>query len=825
MSIELYPSIAKIKRNGVYENLPGFVPETGSVATQQMIATAESSATAQYVHNKSEYFRLNDTLYQAIAKINVGDTIVVGTNCEVAVIGNDLSKIASSIANYELGIATSSHNTGDYFMVNETMYVAKADIQVGDTISTSTNCRLAVVGDELSGLKTALTGIIGDIEFTAIPFTDAGSGYVNYQTGAIASEQTTHYTDYVDLANYKAIKYKRMGSTSTGTISAGIAFYDQNKNYISGIPTAKNQASAGYLATQLETPIPDSAKFARFTLYADSATYGSFELYGISNFKAENDEIINAVTSVAESRPSTNLFDGVIDKNAYLRNTDDYVAISTANSYTINYIPVEEGDVIVLGYRDGIAENIFRVSAYNSNKELLPNSGMGAQATSYTVPSGVSYIRVTANTTILENAKARINNGGVVLPYEKYGTTYSEKLTEEVHSYNWVDPDIISAHSGKFVNGSGILNTDAGCSYTGYIPVEQGDVVYALQDGKRSGNGRMYRVAPYDESLNVVSGEGQDITTYKYDVPSGVKYVIVSIFLEDYATGTFSINVGKMMPYDEYGVEELPKGVGENRTNILLLDKFPLETMPEYVAKAISYRPLTAPKKGYFCFVTDDGHADMVTYTIPMVIDKQIPCTFAVFKNSACFATPEQTAVVVDAVQNHGCVIAQHGGINWTEYSEYGLNKFFDDEKVFWDSLGVEVKSAVYPSHYMSYPIMALVGGRFGVVRSGGLGYDADGNYGGMVRNWYDYFTSGAGSNLFGLSSYNVTTKSLATNQAAVDYAYANNTILICYIHENSLTTENKAILEGTIDYAKTKGLEFITLDQIPYLNEGTITM
>ena len=71
MSIQLYPSIAKIKRNGVYENLPGFVPETGSIATQQMIATSESSATAQYVHNKGEYFRLNDTLYQAIVKINV----------------------------------------------------------------------------------------------------------------------------------------------------------------------------------------------------------------------------------------------------------------------------------------------------------------------------------------------------------------------------------------------------------------------------------------------------------------------------------------------------------------------------------------------------------------------------------------------------------------------------------------------------------------------------------------------------------------------------------------------------------------------------------
>lgn len=163
MSIELYPSIAKIKRNGVYENLPGFVPETGAVATQQMIATSESSATAQYAHNKGEYFRLNDTLYQAIVRINVGDSIVVGTNCEVAVLGNDVTHIANSIAEYELGIATAAHSTGEYFMVGEVLYVATNDIEVGDNISTSTNCRVAVVCDELSELKTAITQKTGNL--------------------------------------------------------------------------------------------------------------------------------------------------------------------------------------------------------------------------------------------------------------------------------------------------------------------------------------------------------------------------------------------------------------------------------------------------------------------------------------------------------------------------------------------------------------------------------------------------------------------------------------------------------------------------------------
>jgi hypothetical protein len=40
------------------------------------------------------------------------------------------------------------------------------------------------------------------------------------------------------------------------------------------------------------------------------------------------------------------------------------------------------------------------------------------------------------------------------------------------------------------------------------------------------------------------------------------------------------------------------------------------------------------------------------------------------------------------------------------------------------------------------------------------------------------------------------------------------------YWHENALDADKKAIMEGAIDYAKTKGLEFITLDKIPYLTE-----
>ena len=99
MPIDLYPSIAKVKRNGVYQNLPGFVQQSGDADIEAMIAGTETSSTAQYTHAKWSYFILNDTLYQADEDIEVNDVIAVGTNCHVAVLGDDVGQLKYAIEN------------------------------------------------------------------------------------------------------------------------------------------------------------------------------------------------------------------------------------------------------------------------------------------------------------------------------------------------------------------------------------------------------------------------------------------------------------------------------------------------------------------------------------------------------------------------------------------------------------------------------------------------------------------------------------------------------------------------------------------------------
>lgn len=113
MSINIYPSIAKVKRNGVYENLPGFVQQSGNADIEAMIATKESDTLAQYSHPQGSYFILNDVLYQADIDIPVSGTIAVGTNCHVAVLGNDVAKTKSDVKDLKSAISDITASTSN----------------------------------------------------------------------------------------------------------------------------------------------------------------------------------------------------------------------------------------------------------------------------------------------------------------------------------------------------------------------------------------------------------------------------------------------------------------------------------------------------------------------------------------------------------------------------------------------------------------------------------------------------------------------------------------------------------------------------------------
>ena len=118
-----------------------------------------------------------------------------------------------------------------------------------------------------------------------ISFSIGGTGAILYESGTVMSQSTsTSYTDYVNVSSYKAIQYKCMMTSSTsGTITIGMAFYDTNKTYISGDPMVRG-SSSGYAYGLKTLTIPSGAVYARFTAYKSGSSYetqyGTLEVYG-----------------------------------------------------------------------------------------------------------------------------------------------------------------------------------------------------------------------------------------------------------------------------------------------------------------------------------------------------------------------------------------------------------------------------------------------------------------------------------------------------------------------------------------------------------------
>ena len=124
--------------------------------------------------------------------------------------------------------------------------------------------------------------INSNIKEIPIQFTNDGSGGVSYTTGNLFTTNSMSHTDYIDVSQYGQIRYNHAGSTSSrSNVSGGVAFYDESKTFISGVQNKCNQSSTGYLSFTSVVHVPENAKYARFSIFTNTTTYGDFFAFGI----------------------------------------------------------------------------------------------------------------------------------------------------------------------------------------------------------------------------------------------------------------------------------------------------------------------------------------------------------------------------------------------------------------------------------------------------------------------------------------------------------------------------------------------------------------
>lgn len=299
-------------------------------------------------------------------------------------------------------------------------------------------------------------------------------------------------------------------------------------------------------------------------------------------------------------------------------------------------------------------------------------------------------------------------------------------------------------------------------------------------------------------------------------------------------TGTLVVNFLKAYPFQCYtGFKNLSEKIFKNLDSVNTIKSFPVDIIPDWLTNAMAIRTVGPLQKGYICLTCDDGATELESYTIPMLLNKQVPCTFGLwastskvgaahpFNKSPVLQTPSGIAAVKNAI-TAGCSVAQHGPLEWTDMTNEFLNEFFDREAAAWEALEIDVKGAICPSHCINNAVRVTAGGRFGVVRAGYRGYlskaDQQAVINGDVFAEYNYYCAGPRSNVFGLSSFNTNAVTLSWMKGAVDYATAQKMILVVYWHDWDLTAEQKSDLEAFIDYAKAQNITFCTLGEIPFL-------
>jgi hypothetical protein len=522
---------------------------------------------------------------------------------------------------------------------------------------------------------------------------------------------------------------------------------------------------------------PSAAEVQNARIGADGVTYdtlGNAIRTQVTDLKIEISDIEEITLKTTEHAETTDITADLTFTDGYM-NTSGQTGASSSYKYT-NKISVADGDAILSGIND---YRLRYITAYSGDTVV---SAKGTENVStYTVPSGVDSVIVTVYSatdlvagtvkkTVTTVEKRNINDEAIS---EIKNNTIYERT-------NSTDITASLTFTNGYVNKQGLVVSDSSTyKYSTKIDVNEGEILFVPPTAEYP----FRYVTAYSGNTAIESKSAESVMSYT--VPSGISKVVLTMYI----ASTRGVMKGVKEPYNLFYNSLSQKNVG-------------------YF------------EKPYICLSCDDGADELATYTIPMIISKGVPCTFGLYKTSPVFQHG-YTQTVVNAVNNYNCEVAQHGGQHsWTDYNAEELVAFFDDEEQFWMSIGVDVKSAIYPTHLSNPMVRAITGSRFGCCRSGYnydgiLYYDDESKPSGMLP----YYGTGARSNLYAMSSWNMPAgKDLQFTKNCIDWAIANNKLIHFYWHDWDLDSVSKQVLEDAIDYAKTQNINFIKLSEVPYI-------
>ena len=198
--------------------------------------------------------------------------------------------------------------------------------------------------------------------FSALKFNTIPGKFADSTDGKFYNSSISSVTNFIDVKSYDFIRFKARVSSNPNR-SAGIAFYDRSKQFISGVKDLYVQDAEPQYDTWLNVvAVPENAVFVCCSMYANTETYGEFEIYGHNktgeaivsnrNGAADANGVLFKHLTVSDLQwelGGINNRDGTItDDNSYVRcgpvNVCAGSSIDVAEGYKFKVAMREEGE-------------------------------------------------------------------------------------------------------------------------------------------------------------------------------------------------------------------------------------------------------------------------------------------------------------------------------------------------------------------------------------------------------------------------------------------------------------------------------------------------
>ena len=398
-----------------------------------------------------------------------------------------------------------------------------------------------------------------------------------------------------------------------------------------------------------------------------------------------------------------------------------------------------------------------------------------------------------------------------------------ENIDERFLRYNLFDKDsanivsIMCNASLTFITGGGVESTIWKCepntTYTVSWTGLSGNNRYVIYTSENvplvDGTSKALRAI---ELSSVVSGTNRHYETFT--TRKNENYLLLYFWVNatggDVTLENIQITKGNKLldyvPYNEYIMPNLK--LVQRQFDGIEID---IKNCTDELANLLGTRNLGALDKGYICLVADDGYANVSAVTFPIVREKNIPVTLALWTDSEIITDSSLLSELRTMINTYGVGICQHGAGHFTDYSPRELYDYLATEKSKWNELSLDVKGVAYPNHSRNARVRTVCGALYNVCCCGGS----------IVPMVYNYNTNGARSNIFDLYRISLYSTSETNLKNACDFAKSNNKLVIIFWHDNDIYGVNAQIdkLKNVIDYAKTLGLTFVNVGDIPLIN------